>query len=99
MSTETQKVEERCDLGLFMVEVQQSIVAVGTFCELDDLTIASVPAKDKLSELLAESLDLQRALREWRNASIAAIESLRHHGLNLHASRLQEALASIGAKP
>lgn len=93
------KVVEHSDLGLFMVEVQQSIVAVGTFCEIDDLTIASAPAKDKLAELLAESIDLQPALREWRNASVAAMESLRHYGLTLHANRLQAALERIGATP
>lgn len=83
------------DLALFMVEIQQSIVAVGTFCDLDNLTISSEPAADKLAELLGQSLDLQHEFREWRNASLAAIESLRHTGHNLHADRLESALAHI----
>lgn len=85
------------DLALFMVEIQQSIVAISTCCDLDDLTIAGEPAADKLAQLLGDSLDLQNEFREWRNASIAAIESLRFAGSTLHADRLESALAHIKA--
>jgi hypothetical protein len=56
---------EKINVGLFLVEVQQSIVAIGTFCDdLDTLTIASEPARDKLAELLGKSIAVSDAFGE-----------------------------------
>ena len=55
----------RVNVGLFLVEVQQSIVALGTFCDdMDGIVIAGEPARDKLAELLGDSLEVSAAFRE-----------------------------------
>jgi hypothetical protein len=55
----------KVDVGIFLVEVQQSITAIGTFCDdLDTLTIASEPARDKLAELLIQSIEVSQVVRE-----------------------------------
>lgn len=94
------------DVGLFLVEVQQSITAIGTFCDdIDKLTIASVPARDKLAELLGESIAVSFAFRELaatQKDTLRMLESAhRQLGMrpddNKRIQRAKLALAAIGA--
>jgi len=94
------------DVGLFLVEVQQSLTAVGTFCDdLDKLTIASEPARDKLAELLGKSIAVSFAIRELAATQKDTLRMLeaahRQLGMrpddNERIQRAKLALAAIGA--